>query len=371
MALGLVAGCSRAPEPGEPIAAARIFGGLGDTPGRFGYPRCLAVDPVSSTLWVIDRTARVQRIDPESGRCLNFFHTPEHAAGKPTGCCVAPGIDEAGEWRSNLLYVADTHYHRVLVYHAPDAAKDERSRGSELAPFATFGAYGRGDGEFIYPTDVAVLLAADGRGVERIYVSEYGGNDRISVFSGAPGFKFLFAFGSFGTSADPARTEFNRPQSIVVDSGHAPARLVVTDSCNHRVGVFTLDGALVRWIGTADAASGAEIPPLPSTIDIPLLPAAGAARIATVGAPARFLYPYGLAVLPDGTALISEFGAARVQQIDLESGVCLASWGRPGREPGELAAPWSVAVLDRTVYVLDSGNSRVVAFPAPGRGGRF
>ena len=41
----------------------------------------------------------------------------------------------------------------------------------------TFGDYGEELGEFIYPTDIA----RDGQG--RLWVSEYGGNDRIQVFA--------------------------------------------------------------------------------------------------------------------------------------------------------------------------------------------
>ena len=367
--LTLLPACSRTPDPGIPIPNPRILGGLGDTPGRYGYPRCIEADPLTSTLWVIDRTARVQRIDPQTGRCLGFFHTPESNLGKPCGLDIAPGLDEHDHWTDSLLYIADTHYHRVLIYHPPAPVTDERKR--EIAPpiVASIGTYGRDPGQFIYPTDVAVLLTPDGRRVDRLYVSEYGGNDRISVFEAGPtshDFTFKFSFGAMGNSADPAKIEFNRPQSLAIDHTKSPPRLIVTDSCNHRIGVFALDGRLIRWLGTPDAPSLNEIPPQPNTIDIPATPAAGTGhRIAVVGQPVKLLYPYGLRLLPDGTALISEFGAARMQQVDLDTGNCLASWGRPGRDPGELAAPWALTTLASTVYLLDSGNNRIQAFPTP------
>ena len=72
------------------------------------------------------------------------------------------------------IYVADTHYHRVLIFSAAGE------------PIGSFGSFGQGDGEFIYPTDIA--FSGDGR----IFVSEYGGNDRISAFTEDG--EFLFSF---------------------------------------------------------------------------------------------------------------------------------------------------------------------------------
>jgi DNA-binding beta-propeller fold protein YncE len=203
--------------------------------------------------------------------------------------------------------------------------------GQEPTLIASFGEYGQGPGQFIYPTDVAVLTGPDGRAVERIYISEYGGHDRISVFDAD--LKFLFEFGSMG---DGEGVEFNRPQSMQIDAQRR--QLIVTDACNHRVGVFTLDGQLVRWIGSP-ATSGE--------------------------APDAFSYPYGLALLGDGTALVSEFGNHRVHRIDYQSGATLSTFGGPGRAKGQFTNPWGLAILGDTLYTLDSGNERIQAFPKP------
>ena len=202
----------------------------------------------------------------------------------------------------------------------------------------SFGSYGKDPGQFIYPTDVAVITGADGVTPQRIYVSEYGGNDRICAFDGEA--RFLFSFGAFGSSADPGQIEFNRPQSLAVarDPKGTPSELVVTDSRNHRLGRFTLDGALIAWIGSPDTPGDAL---------------------------GQFLYPYGIALLADGTALISEYGNNRVQRIDLASGRGLQVWGRPGRGDGDLATPWGIAVIGDRTFVLDTGNNRLVSFPTP------
>lgn len=312
--------CGRgsASKPGEPLTVLAVFGEVGFQPGQFSKPR--ALDVGDGSLWVIDKTARVQRIDPASGECQALWTMPESDLGKPTGITVGPGLDGRP-----LIYVPDTHYHRVMVYEPPDSL----DQVPKLV--AQFGEFGRSDSQFIYPTDVAILPSSDG-GVERIYVSEYGGNDRISVFgpgvlSGRP--DFLFSFNG-ATSDDRG---FDRPQSIVF----CPElnELIVTDACNHRIGRFTLDGGLVGWIGSPESA-GAE--------------------------PGAFSYPYGLALTGDGRALVAEFGNCRVQHIDLTTGASLGIYGSPGRDDGCLASPWGVAVLGGMVYVLDTGNNRVMAF---------
>lgn len=327
VAAGVLPGCGDMGDSGgeaRPLEVLASFGEVGLSPGQFSYPR--AMDTDGRALWVIDKAARVQRIDPATGRYLGGWTMPEYDLGKPTGVTVAPGPE--GE---PCVYVADTHYHRVMVYRAADAAP-----AAEARPIASFGEYGEGPGQFVYPTDIAVVADADGR-AERIYVSEYGGNDRVSVYDAR--FKFLFSFGAFGSSGDAERIEFNRPQSVVIDRGRG--ELVVTDACNQRIGRFTLGGELVRWIGSPDAAGDG---------------------------PGQFRYPYGVSLLDDGTALVAEFGNHRVQRIDLETGESLGLFGTAGRGKGELANPWAVAAVGETAYVLDSGNNRVLAFdsPAPG-----
>lgn len=330
-----LAGCDEAPAGGGPAAIkyTAMLGGLGDTPGRYAYPRC--IDHDDEALWVIDKSARVQRIDPKTGACLALFRMPEWELGKPTGFCVAPGPDKVGAWCGDLLYIADTHYHRVMVYKAPKHT--ESGEHGAIEPVASWGMYGNGPSQFYYCTDVAVLLKDGKKEIDRIFVSEYGGNDRVSVFNAAH--EFMFSFGKEGMGADPTAIEFNRPQSMCIWSKpDGTKELVVTDACNHRLGRFTMDGGLIGWIGS-NANQGRK--------------------------PGQMYFPYGLYLLPDGTAMVTEFGGARVQRFDLASGRSLGCWGEPGREPGQLAAPWAITMLNDSMYVLDSANNRVVGFARP------
>ena len=73
-------------------------------------------------------------------------------------------------------------------------------------------------------------------------------------------------------------------------------------------------------------------------------------------------YPYDLAIGPDRCLYVCEYGNNRVQKFTLD-GKPLGTWGRSGRQPGELNNPWALAVDHRGfVSVIDSNNHRVQRF---------
>lgn len=327
-----VSGCGpHEPKSGGLIDPNVLWGEVGTSPGQFSKPRCIASD--GEALWVIDMTARVQCLDPKTGKCERVFSMPESAQGRPTGVSVATVRKNGRDVRR--LYVADTHYHRVRVYNIDDGfAYGTAPIENEPPLLAQFGSYGEQPGQFIFPTDVAVKTSAAGE-VERIYVSEYGGNDRISVFS--PAYEFLFEFGNFGSGETAETVEFNRPQSVVVDGDV----LVINDACNHRVGRFTPDGKLLGWIGSPEAA----------------------------GTESGFNYPYGLAAIGDGTVLVAEWGGNRVTRLDARTGEIIGRYGQVGRGPGQVTTPWATEWVKGEAFVLDTGNNRVVGFLMPRRRG--
>lgn len=302
------------------------FGSLGTSPGMFAYPRAMDLDRADGALWVIDKAARVQKLDAATGECVAMFVMPEQDRGKPVGVTVAETD------RGKRLFIPDTHYARVMIFDPPERM------GEDAVLVGSFGSYGWGPGQFIYPTSVGVLREKDGLRVERLYVAEYGGNDRVSVFDAS--YEFLFSFGSFGPggSAADSPVTFQRPQLLAIDE--SAGEIYVVDSRNHRIGCFSLEGEHRRWFGSPETA-GTE--------------------------PGVFRYPYGLCLLGDGTGMVAEFGNNRVQRIGLQDGRSLGVWGKPGRGVGELATPWAVVAGDKLTYVLDSGNHRVVAMTTPRR----
>lgn len=295
-----VPGCDQPPPlADQAFEPTMIIGSTGRAPGQFIYPRGLACDERRQRLWVVDKTGRIQRFDAR-GRLLDAIILPEFDQGYPTGLNVEP--------ESGRLFVADTHEHRILVY-------DEQGRLQR-----TFGSEGDESGQMLYPTDVA--FGPDGV----IFVSEYGGNDRIQAFDalGRP----LYSFGTFGFGEG----EFNRPQSIDYDARRD--ELVIVDACNHRIVVTDPAG---NWKFTVG----------------------GPGR-----APGQLSYPYGLVVQEDGTFLVSEFGSSRIQHLGRD-GKCLGVWGVVGTGPGCLQTPWGLGAIGGTLFVVDSRNDRVQALRRP------
>jgi DNA-binding beta-propeller fold protein YncE len=218
-------------------------------------------------------------------------------AGKPTGMSFAP---------DGRLYVADTHYHRVVAFDEAGEVVGE------------FGEFGKEGGCFVYPTDIAFCGQGDDA---RIFVGEYGGNDRISVFDSDG--EFVSSFSSWGSDDG----QISRPAALCVDAERE--RLYIADACNHRIAVYDLRGKLIRYFGSVGRDRG------------------------------QLRYPYDLALMPNGNLIVCEFGNNRIQLFDTE-GESLGVYGGPGREPGELAFPWGLAVDDRgRVFVVDAGNNRI------------
>lgn len=261
-------------------------------------PRAVSVGP-SGCVYIADMAGRISRFSRD-GTLETQWEIPDQSKGTPSGLFV-----DAEE----RVFVADTHNSQVLVYD---------SSGQELA---RFGSKGLGEGEFLYPTDVVV----DQEGC--VYVSEYGGNDRISKFT--PSFEFV---GSFGTSHDGPGT-LAMPHGLAIDGENT---LWVADMGNHRLCRFDLSGALLDVIG----GLGKD--------------------------PGRLRYPCDLSLVKDQpeqdtvALIVADKGNSRLQALSLD-GACIGLWGRPGRRPGMFSEPTGVAFHGSgIVIVTDKENGTVI-----------
>lgn len=288
----LAAGCGVAGGDANRVEA--VVGKRGLMPGEFVKPRAAAFDP-GGRLYVVDFRAQIQVFSP-SGERLAGWKTPTHERGRPSGLAI--------DGRGRLL-VADSHYHRILVY-SPDGRLEETIAGDD--------GTGPLSGRFDYIADIAV----DSAGC--LYVAESQERERITKLS--PDWEILKEWGGRG----PEPGQFSRIRALAFD---AKDRLYVADACNHRIQVFDAEGNLLRVIG--EQGSG------PGELD----------------------YPFDVAVAPDGSVLVCEYGNHRVQRFSPE-GEPLGTWGGPGREVGALWNPWALAV-DATgrVCVVDSNNHRL------------
>ncbi len=273
-----------------------VWGVHGVKAGRLHKPRVAAFDAFDH-LYLADLTDRIQVFDRD-GKYLSGWRTPEFNVDGPSGLTID---------RQGRLLVADTHFYRVLVY----------SPAGELMFQLGDGVQGTTPGRFGYPTDVVIDRAGN------FYVSEYGENDRIQVFS--PEGKWLRQWGGHGY--EPG--EFLKPRALAIDGQD---RLFVADSCNHRIQVFDTQGNLLQSWGTRGDRPG------------------------------EMSYPYDLSIGPDQCLYVCEYGNHRVQKFTLD-GKSLAMWGRAGRGPGQLYNPYALAIDSRgSVSVVDSNNHRVQRF---------
>ena len=312
----------------------KVVGEQGYQVGQFVYPRGMDIFHADGKTYavVVDKTARIQQVDLETGQTVGALHTPRWDRGKPTGLTVCNSVLDPSKL---AVYVADTHEFRVLMYELP---LPNTLDPQPTEPDWEFGEYGREPGQFIYPTDIAVQTDNDGV-VNTIFVSEYGGNDRINRFAidrsaDTPAVQWEMQLGVVSEEVDASDHPIglSRPQSIELwDNPTTKSReIVLTDASHHRIGRLTTDGELITWYGD----------PLDTSED-------------------AYRFPYGLTILEDGTALIAEFGGNRITCIDIESGDRVFRYGAPGRSVGQIAQPWAVGTDGEQIVILDSGNSRI------------
>ncbi|MBX3438701.1 MAG: ATP-binding cassette domain-containing protein [Planctomycetaceae bacterium] len=262
-------------------------------------PRSLTASP-DGELYVLDNAGRVL-VYSSDGVLNRQWRMPEYDVGKPEGVCILS---------DGTVAVADTHYHRIVVF-------DQQGEVLRM-----FGELGEGPGQFIYP----VAITRDD--AQHVYVAEYGGNDRIQKFTEAG--EFVAAFGSFGTDEG----QFQRPSGIVWvagESGGSGGKLYIADAINNRVHVYSDGGEYLQTI--VDSARESSV-----AVD----------------------YPYDLALGPDASLYLAEYGAGRVTKIT-RNGELIGRYGNVGRGEGQFYTPWGIAVDSRgRVYVADTGNHRTV-----------
>jgi sugar lactone lactonase YvrE len=216
------------------------------------------------------------------------------------------GKPEGIVWlKDDRIVVCDTHYRRLVWFD---------QQGHVLK---TLGQHGKGRGEFIYPVGICKDAA------ENLYVCEYGGNDRVQVFTRDG--EWLREFGSPGTG----EAQFQRPSGLVWHQG----KVFVADAINNRVLVFRDGGEFAGLLGAG--------PDGKSTL--------------------AFNLPYDITLAPDGALYVIEYGAGRLTKLSLD-GRLLGRYGRSGRGDAEFATPWGLTVDSRMrVLVADTMNRRIVS----------
>jgi DNA-binding beta-propeller fold protein YncE len=185
------------------------FMGMGTVAGPIG----LAIDNKRNILYVSDtRLNKVFAFNKDTSSLVMTIGGPGEFKN-PSGMVY----DEQRE----RLYVADTQNHAVKVF-------DKEGR-----PLFTIGTRGKDEGEFNFPSYVAMDKSG------RLFVVD-SFNFRVQIFD-AEG-NFLKKFGKLGDSTG----YFTRPHGIGVDSeGH----IYVVDAAFNNFQIFNEDGRLLLWVG--------------------------------------------------------------------------------------------------------------------------
>lgn len=184
-------------------------------PGEFAAPQAVAID-AAANIYVAGQDSRLQKLDP-GGNPLATWGGRGNGLGQfdfPTGLAV----DRA----ANLLYVADSHNHRIVQLTTDG---EVRAIWGKTPDENGYGA-GDGPGEFFFPNDVAVDASGN------VWIVD-AGHSRIQVLSrsGEP----LASWGSEGDQPG----QFHGPDGIAAASDGS---IYVADTANMRIQRFVPDG---------------------------------------------------------------------------------------------------------------------------------
>ncbi len=223
----------------------------------------------------------------------------------------------------------------------------------------SWGSTGGGPGQFQAPYGIAV----DGSG--DVYVCDQY-NCRIQKFGGDG--TFLTMWGSVGTGPG----QFNTPLSIGVDA----ADHVIMADASSRIHVFTADGTFIRsWLPSDPSLTISDIAVDPAgtiyianelmrrvevyTLDGILLRTIGTGSLTAAGS---------VAVDPSGNIYVGvDYGPAfEIVKFDA-SGHVITRWGQTGSGNGQFNSPVGLAVTNEFVFVADHSNNRVQYFTSQGQ----
>ncbi len=334
-------------------ACVRTFGTRGTAAGQFKSPRSVTTDGAGG-LWVADAlNYRVQHLTATGG---SLGATPVNAYGEGAAQFRSPHCVTRVPGTSQVA-VCDTFNFRLSLYDGAGATPSYLRAVGGTKP-----ADGGFNGAF------AVAYGPDGS----LYAADWF-NHRIQKFS--PTGDYVSQWGGYG----PQNGSLIFPRGLLVT---AAGDVVVTDSENNRIDVFTAAGSYLRQIkpttGTAlsrphqtalDGSGGYWVADTNNNRVVHLGSAGallGAFPIAGTAASAK---PEGIAVDTDGTLVVSNTQNNRVERYST-SGTLLGTLAGNGTGPGQVRKPGGLLVTgtgeSRRLWIADAGNNRAVVLDADG-----
>lgn len=236
-------------------------------------------------------------------------------------CIGMYGMSGQGFWTpQDFALAGDTMY--VLSRGAEELGQRVSRVTLDHQFLGQFGAFGRGDGQFVWPRSIA--LDDDGN----VYASDDFLN-RVSIFD--PEGAFLSSWGEGGDG----KGQLNGPCGMAFD---LEGNVLVVDSQNHRVQKFTKEGKHLGSFGKQGDGDG------------------------------KFNLPWGLCLDDAGSVYVADWKNNRVQKFDADGNFVQKFEASPVSGVGDLSGPTGVAVdSEGDVYVTDWGNHRLQVYAPDGR----
>ncbi|MCK4717483.1 MAG: 6-bladed beta-propeller, partial [Thermoplasmata archaeon] len=278
-------------------------------------PTAMEVDD-EGKIYIVDRGNHRVQIFDRDGEYLNTLGISRESGADdlsfsyPTGIAVADG----------KIYVADTNNHRVQIFG---------TGGNYLHTIGITGETGDDNASLDSPKGVAV--GDDGK----IYVADCG-NQRIQVFDGPEDDVSDLTIGITGESGT-SNSMFNLPYGIALGA----EKIYVSDSANHRVQIFEMNGTWTATIGqTGDLGS----------------------------TNAHLFYPYDIDVGENEKIYVVDHKNHRVQIFDPDGSYSdtIGIAGEFGSGNEYLNNPTGIAVSGERIFVADNGNNRIQIFEMDG-----
>ncbi|XP_042897019.1 RING finger protein nhl-1 [Parasteatoda tepidariorum] len=230
-----------------------------------------------------------------------------------------------------------------------------------------FGSRGTEHGGFTWPRGVSV-------GADNTIVVADSNNHRVQVFSASG--KYIQEFGTYG-SADG---EFDCLAGVTVNR---IGQFIVSDRYNHRLQVFDPNGRFIRAFGHEGRSDGKFNYPWGVATDnlgfiyvcdkenhrIQVFQGDGTyvTKFGGIGQrPGELEHPHYVAVSTTNRVIVSDSNNHRIQIYDV-NGRLLSTFGTEGSEEGQFKYPRGVAVDDQGYLIVgDSGNNRIQIFHPDG-----
>ena len=376
---------------GAPTGTPLAFGSFGTGDGQLDHPQGVGVD--ATAVYVADdRNDRVVKFGHD-GTYLGKLGT-SGTGGSQFNFAYDAGVDSRGR-----LYVADNNNHRVQEFEASTFAYHRRwgllgteigrfgyprslagvkgdpaggvyvgntsnNRVDQFAPDSThrgsFGINGRGNGVFMQPKSVAP--GTDGS----LWVADTF-SDRVQKLSRPAADRAGYSrAGTFGpspaaTPASSATPTASRSTRRVAPSMSPTPATIGSSASTARPGPSSPAPPSTHRAASPSTRAAACWWPTPATT-------ASSASSGTTWSTVGSGYARPEAIAPSGSSLyVADTGNSRVLKLDAASGAVQATLAGAGSGAGQVREPEGVAVdTNGNVYVSDTGNDRIARFDAGG-----